>query len=294
MAEGWRLYESRKSARVSGAPRWQPGMAAAGKRVLLLSEQGLGDAVHFSRYVPEVMALGARVVLQVSPRVKPLLDGVWPDCEIVTEPATAGRVDLYCPLMSLPHVLGPPEPLPMSAPYVRADASRRAYWRERLGDGPEPRVGIVWSGNPAHPDDRRRSIPLELLRSLAPQEGVCFVSLQLEVRDSDQDAMARWPGLLHAGADQRDMADTATLIESLDAVLSVDTSVAHVTGALGRPLLLMLQRCCDWRWRLEGASTPWYPSARLLRQPAPGDWVAVVRQAMAAIRQLPPRDATRR
>lgn len=293
MAEGWRLYEARKSARVSGAARWQPGAAVAGRRVLLLSEQGLGDAVHFARYVPEVMALGAQVVLQVSPRLKPLLDGVWPGCEIVTEPAAAGRVDLYCPLMSLPHVLGRPEPLPMAAPYIRADASRRAHWRAWLGDGPEPRVGLVWSGNPSHPDDRRRSMALELLRAQAPAEGVRFVSLQLEVRDGDREALARWPGLLHAGTEQRDMADTAALVESLDAVLSVDTSVAHVTGALGRPLLLMLQRCCDWRWGLEGASSPWYPSARLLRQPAPGDWASVVRDAMAAVRQLPPRDPAR-
>lgn len=293
MAEGWRLYEARKSARVSGAARWQPGTAVTGRRVLLLSEQGLGDAVHFARYVPKVMALGAQVVLQVSPRLKPLLDGVWSGCEIVTEPAAAGRVDLYCPLLSLPHVLGRPEPLPMAAPYIRADASRRAHWREWLGEGSEPRVGIVWSGNPSHPDDRRRSMPLELLRAQAPRGGVRFVSLQLELRDGDREAVAQWPELMNAGTQQRDMADTAALVESLDAVLSVDTSVAHVTGALGRPLLLMLQRCCDWRWGLSGDASPWYPSARLLRQPAPGDWTAVVRQAMAVIGQLPPRDPAR-
>jgi tetratricopeptide (TPR) repeat protein len=292
--EGWPLYESRSMARVTGAPRWQPGMAVAGKRVLLLSEQGLGDAVHFARYVPEVMALGLRVVLQVAARVKPLLEGVWPGCEIVTEPAAAGRVDLYCPLLSLPYVLGRHEPLSMSAPYVRSDASRRAYWRERIGEGREPVVGLVWSGNPAHPDDRRRSMALEQLRAQAPAAGVRFVSLQLEVRDSDKEAMQRWPRLLDVGADQRDLADTAALIEALDAVLCVDTSVGHVAGALGRPLLLMLQRCCDWRWGLEASTTPWYPSARLFRQPTAGDWTSVVRQAMSATRELPPRDPAQR
>jgi tetratricopeptide (TPR) repeat protein len=292
LAAGWRHYESRAMASVSGAPRWAPGMTVAGRHVLLLSEQGLGDAIQFLRYVPVVQALGARVSVQVSPRLKALVDGVWPGCQVVTEPEAAGRVDFYCPLLSLPYVLGRPEALPMAAPYVRADATRRAHWRARLGGGTAPLIGLVWSGNPAHPDDRRRSMPLEVLRAAAPASGLRLVSLQYDVPERDREVLADWSDVMAIGTEQRDMADTAALIEALDTMICVDTSVAHLAGALGRPLVLMLQRACDWRWRLEGERSAWYPSARLVRQPRPGAWAPVAQAAFAAAAAaaLPPRE----
>lgn len=293
MTEGWRLYEFRKQPPFEAAPRWLPGQPVAGKRVLLISEQGLGDAIHFARYAPRVAALGAQAVLLVAKPLKPLLEGVWPGCEITVDVATAGKADLYCPLMSLPHTLGLAEPLPMSQPYLRADASRLGHWNARLGQGAALRVGLVWSGNPAHPDDRRRSMSLEPLRAAfcaaeaaKSTRGIQFVSLQLELREGDRAALAAWPGLVDTAAEQRGLADTAALIEALDAVLCVDTSVAHLAGALGRPVFVMLHRNCDWRWGLAGTRTPWYPSARLVRQERPGDWQPVFEQAIEALAAL--------
>jgi tetratricopeptide (TPR) repeat protein len=311
-AEGWRQYEWRQrhgrgsmpiapaaatpaapaaaAAAGAGAAAWQPGAELHGRRVLLLSEQGLGDAIQFIRYVPEVLARGADVTLQVSPRLLPLLPAPWPGCRLVSDAGDGNGAELRGSLLSLPHLLGVPEPLAMNAPYVRASADRRAHWRQRLGTSGERRgahgdmqVGLVWAGNPDHPDDARRSITLERLRlALQDLPGLRFVSLQMDVRDSDQPALAAWPALLQIGREQADMADTAALIEQLDLVVSVDTSVAHLAGALGHPLVLLLQRCPDWRWGLCGESTPWYPSVHLLRQPQPGRWDAV----LASLREL--------
>jgi tetratricopeptide (TPR) repeat protein len=308
-SEGWRQYEWRQRhgqgvrAGVAGAARsvtpgasaaapagWQPGADLRGQRVLLLSEQGLGDAIQFIRYVPEVLARGADVTLQVSPRLLPLLPATWPGCRLVVTVNAGDEAGLRGSLLSLPHLLQLPEPMTMSAPYVHASAARREHWRQRLdvgGHGPagrgRVRVGLVWAGNPDHPDDARRSMALEGLRqALHELPGVHFVSLQMDVRDSDQPALEAWPALLAVGREQTDMADTAALIEQLDLVVSVDTSVAHLAGALGHPFVLLLQHCPDWRWGLAGTATPWYPSAHLLRQPRPGDWDAV----LASLREL--------
>jgi tetratricopeptide (TPR) repeat protein len=284
-ADGWRQYEWRWSqgsaggamAPKTGGTRWQPGQDVNGRTVLLQSEQGLGDAIQFIRYVPAVLARGARVVLQLSPRLHALLPSPWQGCRLVGQAPPPQEFELQCPLLSLPHVLGLPEPLTMDAPYVSAASHRRAHWRSRLGDAAAARVGLVWAGNPNHPDDHRRSMPLDLLRGvLQGLPGVQFVSLQMDIRDSDRDALAAWPELLHFGTEQADMADTAALVEELDAVVCVDTSLAHLTGAVGRPLWLLLPFNADWRWGLARTDTPWYPSACLLRQPQPGDWAGVL------------------
>jgi len=286
LSVGWRLYEARTKSVVSGAPCWMPGAPIAGKKVLVLSEQGFGDVIHFARYVPEVVAQGAQVVLQVPPRLKALFEGVWPGCTLISDASEARGIDLYCQLLSLPYLLGRPEPLEMAAPYVRADTSRSAHWRLRLGARKGTRVGLVWSGNREHATDRFRSIPLQLIREHAPESGITFVSLQLDVRESDQSALAGWPALIHFGQEQRDMADSAALIQELDAVLCVDSSVGHLAGALGCPVWLMLPRCPDWRWRDEGERTPWYPQTKLLRQGFDGDWRPVLRRAIQELSEL--------
>lgn len=306
-SEGWRQYEWRQrqssmqsiaaiapsatpAAPAAKPAGWQPGADLRGRHVLLLSEQGLGDAIQFIRYVPEVLARGAVVTLQVSPRLLPLLPTPWAGCRLVTTVSEGDEAELRGSLLSLPHLLQLDEPLTMSAPYVHAAATRRDHWRQRLGlEGRSPaargplRVGLAWAGNPDHPDDARRSIPLELLRlALHGLPGLSFVSLQMDVPERDQPALAAWPAVLSVGREQTDMADTAALIEQLDLVVSVDTSVAHLAGALGHPFVLLLQRCPDWRWGLDGETTPWYPSAHLLRQPQPGRWDA----ALASLREL--------
>jgi hypothetical protein len=148
-------------------------------------------------------------------------------------------------------------------------------------------VGIAWSGNPVHRNDRNRSLPLALLRELAT-EGWQFVSLQPEVRASDRPALEGWDGLLDLGPELRDFADTAALMQSLDLVLTVDTSVAHLAGALGRPVWILLPHSPDWRWLMDRGDTPWYPTARLYRQPAQGAWSPVLAQVSADLRRAPP------
>lgn len=297
--EGWRQYEWRLQegaipTKPGGSPlfvapklpwpRWRPGEGDEGATVFIHPEQGLGDTLQFLRYVPEALRRGVRVVLQVPARILPLLGAGWPGCTLVGAAPPIEHVQYECPLMSLPHVLGMGPPLHMAAAYVQARSERRAHWRERLAAHPHPRVGLVWAGNPDHPDDARRSLPLESVRqALQPLHGTSFVSLQMELRERDRDALQRWPELLWIGAEQSDMADTAALIEELDGVVCVDTSVAHLTGALGRPLWLLLMHNPDWRWGLGSTDTPWYPSARLMRQSQPGDWPSALQTLRASL-----------
>lgn len=292
--EGWRQYEWRlpagqrdtgsASPRSPAWPRWRQGQPVDGKTVLLTAEQGLGDSIHFFRYVPLVLARGATVLVQMPARLHRLFPDLGPRCRLLASAPAANEADLQCPLLSLPHVLQLAEPLAMAAPYIVSNPTRREHWRRRVGGDGALRVGLVWAGNPDHPDDRRRSIPLELLRqaSLA-LPGATFVSLQMDLRDSDLPAQAAWPELVLIGKEQADMADTAALIEELDAVISVDTSVAHVCGALGRPIWLLLSYCPDWRWNLATDHSAWYPSARLRRQAAPGQWAPVLAHVMAEL-----------
>lgn len=298
-AEGWRQYEWRLSAaaRASEATsrpaRWRPGQAISGQTVLIHAEQGLGDTIHFVRYVPELVARGARVALLAQPRLQALLGELGPQCRWVAQAGEAPEASLQAPLLSLPDLLGLPEPLTMSAPYARANIERSAHWRSRLtADGftdhrAPLRIGLAWAGNAKHPDDRRRSMTLETLRqAFADLPGVQWVSLQLETPERDRSAALAWPGLLAVGAEQQDMADTAALIGELDLTISVDTSIAHLVGALGRPLWLLLSHNPDWRWGLEGDRSAWYPSATLWRQPSPGHWPGVLqpmRERLAAM-----------
>jgi len=177
---------------------------------------------------------------------------------------------------------------------VQADPVRAAAWRERLDAlGPGPKVGVVWSGNPGHSNDHNRSIPLHHFRKIA-QPGIHFVSLVPEVREKDRQEYSAWTGLARFGEELRDFADTAALVSNLDLVVSVDTSCAHLAGALGRPLWVLLPHYPDWRWMLGRDDSPWYPSARLWRQPKPSDWNAVlasVRGELGAIAASAPSSA---
>jgi tetratricopeptide (TPR) repeat protein len=290
--EGWRQYEWRlrkgaiptrpgKPAPPEPAklpwPRWQPGHGDAGLAVFVHPEQGLGDTLQFLRYAPVAAARGVSVLLQVPDRIRPLLPDAWPGITFVSAAPDLAAAQAECPLMSLPHVLGVGAPLPMQGPYLAARSDRLDHWARRLADRSRPRVGLVWAGNPDHPDDARRSMPLEPLRqALQPLRQLQFISLQMDVRERDRPALAAWPELLWIGNEQQDMADTAALIEQLDAVVCVDTSVAHLTGGLGRRLYLLLQHGPDWRWGLGTTDTVWYPSCRLLRQPAADDWDTVL------------------
>jgi ADP-heptose:LPS heptosyltransferase len=187
--------------------------------------------------------------------------------------------DMHCPLMSLPAVLGvAPAHFADTVPYLRAAPDDVAAWQARLAHLPGRRVGVVWAGNPAYPADRKRSVKFATLAPLLDAPGVSFVSLQLG--EAAAEAAGRFA--FDAAPFIGDYADTAAAIEALDVLISVDTSAAHLAGALGRPVWLLNRADTDWRWLLERSDSPWYPSMRIFRQTAPGDWGAVIEQVRAS------------
>lgn len=259
--EGWQAHEIRRlhpelRPRDFPVPCWQ-GEDLAGRRILLAAEQGLGDTIQFLRYVPAVAARGGRVVLDLPAALLDLARPLAGVERLVVSGAPVGEVDLQAPLMSLPLRLGPEQP-PPAPPYLVADPARRRRWQDRLAGDPRPRIGIAWAGNPAHRNDRRRSLDPRALAPLAGLAHLRFVSLQ-----KDRPAP---PGWLAAGPDLADFADTAALIAELDLVIAVDTAVAHLAGALGRPLWILLSPAAEWRWPRGRTRTPWYPSARQVWQ----------------------------
>jgi hypothetical protein len=191
--------------------------------------------------------------------------------------------------MSLPAVLGTTlETIPAKVPYLRPDPTAVEAWRGRL-DLRQLNVGIAWAGNPKHSNDHNRSMTLATFRTI-DSEGCCFVTAQPDVRDSDRPVLEDWSSVRDLGRDLRNFDDTAAYFEALDLIITVDTSVAHLAGALGRPVWILLPRVPDWRWLLDREDSPWYPTARLYRQPAPGDWSSVlarVRQDLAALARVP-------
>ncbi|WP_448191864.1 tetratricopeptide repeat protein [Azospirillum sp. sgz301742] len=288
LAEGFAEYEWRwrydgfPSPRRSFAqPAWA-GEPLAGKTILLHAEQGLGDAIQFARYVPEVARLGARVVLEAHAPLRRLLGGL----DGVTVLATLGgplpEFDVHCPLLSLPRLVGT---IPTDTPYLGAEAGAVAEWRARLGDG--LKVGLVWAGNPGHANDRNRSLPLGGLAPLLRTSGVRFFSLQKDPRPGDRDILADL-GVIDLGPDLDDFADTAAALTALDLLVTVDTSVAHLAGALGRPVWLLLPFLPDWRWMMDRSDSPWYPTMRLFRQSRRGDWAPVVERVAEALTEIVP------
>lgn len=286
-SEAWREYEWRKRRpgrlpRNFAAPEWT-GEDLRGKRIVLYAEQAFGDAIQFARFTLPVAALGAEVILSVPPPLTVLLrsvDGVGAVVESGREPR---EIDFHQSLLSVPFVLGLGEAqFPSQIPYLRADPARIAVWSRRLpAEG--RRVGIVWQGNPGADFDRRRSILLAAFAPLAAVPGVTFVSLQKR----EAAALAQSPplglGLHDWTAELSDFADTAALVEALDLVISVDTSVAHLAGALGKPGWILSRFDGCWRWMLGREDSPWYPTARLFRQRRPGDWDEVMTRVAAEL-----------
>jgi tetratricopeptide (TPR) repeat protein len=275
---GWREYEWRwrRDARESrprglAAPLWQ-GEPLTGRTLLLHCEQGLGDSVQFIRFAPQVAARGARVIVEAFPALVELFRSVEGVSEVVPRSAAPPATDFQCPLMSLPLALGVFAPPQTAVPYIAPPADRRAAWRERLGPASRPRVGLVASGSPTHRADHLRSLPLASLLAAAP-EGLELHLLQKEVSPAGREAaetrdVTVWAERL------TDFADTAALCELMDLVISVDTGVAHLAGALARPVRVLIPFDPDWRWGVAGEASAWYPTARVLRQTARGDWAA--------------------
>lgn len=294
-ARGWAEYESRmrcpeyaasyRLPAMAGAPRPWQGEALAGKSLLLIAEQGIGDTLQFIRYARPLADQGARVDLHVrQAHVAGLLRTAPGLSEVYTGEAVIPAADYYGHVLSLPRLCGTRslDAVPAGVPYLTAPADRRADWRKRLDAIPARlRVGLSWAGSPGNVDDRSRSCSLEALAGVFETPDVAWINLQLGA--GREELRAAHTPILDWGDEQRDYAETAALIAELDLIITVDTSIAHAAGALGRPVWIMLQYLADFRWLLDRADSPWYPTARLFRQPRIGDWSAVVAEVHAAL-----------
>ena len=289
-ALGWQEYEWRWKLTQRGyikrdfqQPLWLGAQSLEGRTILLHSELGLGDTLLFCRYATQVAALGAKVVLEVQPPLLPLLSQLEGVTHAVPQGAPLPAFDYHCPLMSLPLVFKTDlTNIPADTPYIRSDPGRVAVWRQKLGEKNKPRVGVVWSGSMKLKHDRRSMALAEMLPLF--RDWAEWFTLQPEVRESDASLLASRADIRHLGGELTDFADTAAVIELIDLVLTVDTSVAHVAGAMGKPVWILLPfNPHDWRWMLDGEDSPWYPTARLFRQPANGDWASVIRRVDEAL-----------
>ena len=292
-ARGWQEHEWRWRANVIGPeqnfrqPLWLGVEDLTGKTILLHNEQGLGDALQFVRYAPQVRQRGARVVLRVQRPLLSLMAGLAGVDLVIAEGDALPEFDFHCPLLSLPLAFGTHlQNIPAGIPYLHPAADRLAKWQSILGERTAPRIGLAWSGNPAHKNDRNRSIALKQLLPLLSVPGVRFVSLQRDLREDDAAVLGNLPALVSIGAQLDDFADTAAAISLLDLVITVDTAVAHLAGALGKPVWVLLPFAPDWRWLLKREDSPWYPTARLFRQQQINDWDEAVSAVAIAMQML--------
>jgi tetratricopeptide (TPR) repeat protein len=273
----WRRTGMPARGRSYGRALWLGEYPLQRKTILLHAEQGLGDTIQFARYVPLLARAGAKVVLEVQAQLAALLGRLEGAASVVARGEPLPPFDVHCPLGSLPLALKTePSTIPAEASYLKADDARIAKWRARIGALERPRVALAWAGNAQHINDRNRSIALSRLASLWSAASPRFIGIQRELRGEDAELLAREPRVMQIGAELDDFADTAAVIALVDLVVSVDTSVAHLAGAMGRPVWILLPFSPDWRWALAGESSPWYPTARLFRQPTLGDWDSVI------------------
>jgi hypothetical protein len=266
-------------------PLWLGKETLMGKTILLHAEHGLGDTIQFARYAPLVAKLGARVVLKVEPDLKITLSELPGVEQVFGSGENLPDYAYHCPLLSLPLAFNTRlDSIPADIPYIFSQTDKVQVWRGRLGEKTMPRIGLRWSGNPEHSNDHNRSIPLAKMVGLISSE-MLFFSLQNEVRKDDLPVLEKNQHLHFFGDQLHDFTDTAALVELMDLVISVDTSVAHLAAAMGKPVWLLLPFDPDWRWLLEREDSPWYPSMRLFRQPEIGNWDAVLDRVKLALIQ---------
>jgi len=266
-----------------GRRLWLGEFPLAGKTILLHAEQGLGDTIQFARYAPLVAAQGAKVVLEVQPELKSLLSRLDGVTAVVARGEAPPPFDVHCPLGSLPLARKTELPVvPAPIPYLSADHAHLQKWSARIEKLPHPRIALAWAGNPAHDNDRNRSIALSALAPLLAMPA-SFISIQRDVRSADAAQLAATAQLTHLGGELADLNDTAGVLAMCDLLITVDTAPAHLAGAMGRPVWVLVPFAPDWRWMLDGEITPWYPSARVFRQSALADWNAVIARAAAAL-----------
>ena len=293
---GWEGYEWRWKLKVAVAPRrdfpqpeWR-GEQLSGARVLVHAEQGFGDAIQFCRYVPLVAQRGAKVILEVQPELKRLMAGLAGVHELVTLGEALPPFDYHIPLMSLPRVFGTRlDTVPADVPYLRAPPDLVQAWRDKLSGITGLRVGLAWAGSPQHMNDRNRSLALSTLAPLAAVSGATYMALQKGPSAAQAATPPAGMRLVELGTELGDFADTAAVIANVDLVIAVDTAVAHLAGALGKPVWLLLPFAGEWRWLLDRSDSPWYPSMRLFRQPRPGAWGEVLERVVQELGTMHPR-----
>jgi Tfp pilus assembly protein PilF len=287
---GWRKYEWRWDAEQTNQrrnfdrPLWLGSDEIAGKTILLHAEQGLGDTIQFCRYLPLVVERGAEVILEVQRPLQELMsDSFTSAAQIITQGAPLPDFDMHCPLLSLPMAFGTRlETIPSATPYLRASPQVAKNWNARLGSAGRPKIGLAWSGNLRHKNDHNRSMRLAALLPLLDVDAT-FVSLQYDVRADDTAILKARSELLHFGDELKGFSEPAALISNLDLVISVDSSVAHLAGALAKPVWVLLHFIPDWRWLHDREDSPWYPSARLFRQDDTRTWDSVIARVRAAL-----------
>ncbi len=293
LRNGWPDYEARlpalgaPTARSFAQPRWYGAESVAGKTVLVYAEQGLGDTLQFCRYARLVADRGAKVILETPAGLVSLLACLKGVEQVIAQGDALPRFDLQVPLLSLPLAFGTDLPsVPSEYAYLRADPCRVRAWEARLGAGSgRPRVGLAWSGAAGHRNDRNRSLALDRLLQAVNGVDAEFISLQKDLHPGDRTVLAGSDTIRHFGEDLLDFSETAALTALMDIVISVDTSIAHLAAAMGRPTWILLPRVPDWRWLLEREDSPWYPTARLFRQRELADWtrpLSALRSALEA------------
>ena len=284
--KGWQSYNALRmrqhAARAASLPRWQ-GEDLTGKRLLLFYEQGFGDTLQFCRYIPQAAAQADQTTVWVQPQLQRLLQASWPQLDFYCgEEAPAQEFDYACALPNLPMVFSADNDTLSGVPYLKAPAAdclQKATWLKDPTTADTFKIGLVWAGNPQHHNDSNRSLPLSSLSPLFSLSGISWISLQAQI---PAESTTAWPeSLLDASGQLQDFAATAALLANLDLIITVDSAVAHLAGALGKNTWTLIPFAPDWRWQLKRTDSPWYASMRLFRQPKPGDW----QTPLAAIRQ---------
>ena len=293
--QGWRQYEWRKrQAAKIAAPAfsqllWLGEESIAGKTLFVQSEQGLGDTIQFCRYAKLAEARGAKVIMSAQRPLRGLLERLSPTIQVIASNEAPTEFDYHCPMLSLPLAFRTTlVTIPAEQRYLAADDERRAAWEARLPQTDKPRIGVVWSGNPVHKNDHNRSMGLGQFLPM-PGADAEWVCLQKESRDKDAAVLRQDGRIAFFGDELGDFRDTAALVDLMDLVITVDTSVAHLAGAMGKPVWILLPFNPDWRWLLDRDDSPWYPTARLFRQRQIEDWTGVIEQGNTALRSnFPP------
>ena len=281
--EGWKLYEWRWKVRTFTSPvrnfsqrLWLGNDNIADKTILVYSEQGFGDTIQFYRYLLKLKEIGCKIVFETQVPLVSLIKAQKNICQVISKGEALPNFDVHCPLLSLPLAFKTTlETIPAPIPYLFSSPEKLELWRTKLGIKHKPRIGLAWSGNPKFANDIRRSIPLELLLPIMSGEAEWY-SIQKDVRENDYGSLNSSLTIINHAPSLNDFSDTSALIAEMDIVISVDTAVAHLAGALGKPVWILLPFHPDFRWLRDREDSPWYPTARLFRQTQDGEWRSVM------------------